>query len=232
MTSALAKTPNDAAALNIRGLRAHEATNPQAALDLVVVVEPEHDNSAEELGRIFAEHRDDLMELMRDHGNVLFRGFDISREEFQTVVSQGFQSHRYIWMFPMAARWARLLLSLPLIGWLTRALLGWIESRATGRKIVEEKLSTLANDQTIQFPHHEYGIFFNVPHVIAFYCDKESGNEGETIICDAGFENPTRWFDVSLKAPVTFDIEVRISAEFHTLLHPPFCTIQPTAIRP
>ena len=28
--------------------------------------------------------------------------------------------------------------------------------------------STLANDQTIQFPHHEYGIFFNVPRIIAF----------------------------------------------------------------
>ena len=96
MSSALAKDEATQHALHVRNLRAHEATNPNAALDLIVVVEPQHDNSAEELGRIFAEHRDDLKELMRVHGNVLFRGFDISREEFQSVVSKGFQSNR-IW---------------------------------------------------------------------------------------------------------------------------------------
>ena len=191
MPSALAQKVLSPSPLNLRGLRPHEVTNPNAALDLIVVIEPEHDQSATELGRIFAEHRTELLELMRTHGNVLFRGFDVSREEFQSVVSRGFQSNRYIWMFPMAARWARLLLNLPIIGWMVQALLGWIEAKATGRKIVEDKLSTLANDQTIQFPHHEYGIFFNVPHVIAFYCDKESGSEGETIICDAkaGFKD-------------------------------------------
>jgi hypothetical protein len=68
---------------------------------------------------------------------------------------------------------------------MTRTLLGWIERTATGRALVDEDISTLANDQTIQFPHHEYGIFFNVPHVIAFYCDREAGREGETVLCDA-----------------------------------------------
>ena len=56
-------------------------------------------------------------------------------------------------------RSAHALLHLPVVGWINRTLLGWIESRAIGRRLVGKKQSTLANDQTIQFPHHEYGIF-------------------------------------------------------------------------
>ena len=180
----------DTGGLPARLLRASEATNPGAALDLVVVVEPQGDTSAEALERLLVDHTPTIRRLIKDHGNVLFRGFDVERTAFEAMVSQAFEADRYLWMFPMAPKWARLLLALPLVGWMTRALLGWIEARATGREIVEEKLSTLANDQTIQFPHHEYGIFFNVPRIIAFYCDEEAGEEGETILCDArsGYE--------------------------------------------
>ncbi len=168
-----------------RFLRADEASNPGAALDLVLVAEPDGDASAAGLARLLSEQRERLVELMREHGNVLFRGFDVAPEAFEGVVATGFDADRFLWMFPMAPRWARALLDLPLVGRITRAFLGWIESAATGRAIVGDKQSTLADDQTIQFPHHEYGIFFNVPRVLAFFCEREAERQGETLLCDA-----------------------------------------------
>ena len=117
---------------------------------------------------------------MREHGCVLFRGFDVDRDSFEETVSAGFDSDRFVWMFAVPPRYARILLRLPVIGWINRTLLGWIESRATGRRLVGKKQSTLANDQTMQFPHHEYVIFFNVPLVLAFHCEAASEIEGET----------------------------------------------------
>jgi len=168
-----------------------EVSNPGAACDLVIVVEPLNDATAEDLQRVFHEQRYRLLELLMKHGNVLFRGFDLSQDEFEKIVNAGFDTDRFLWMFPMAPRWARALLRLPLVGWLTRKLLGWIEGAATGRSLAGDKQSTLADDQTIQFPHHEYGIFFNVPHVLAFYCEEEAEREGETLLCNAktGFED-------------------------------------------
>ena|GEM_PF-4075288 len=177
--------------LTTRLLRPEEATNPGAAVDMVVVVEPAGDASAQVLEHAFSEHSAIMRTLLCEHGNVLFRGFDVGRQEFEAIVAAGFRSDRYLWMFPMPPGLARFLLAIPVIGWMIRLLLGWIEAKATGRDVVEDKISTLANDQTIQFPHHEYGIFFNVPRVIAFYCDKQAEREGETILCDArsGFQD-------------------------------------------
>jgi alpha-ketoglutarate-dependent taurine dioxygenase len=177
--------------VSTRFLDASEASNPGAATDLVLVVEPTNDASAELLTRVFREERYLLLELLMNHGNVLFRGFDVSPTAFEQIVDAGFDTDRFLWMFPMAPRWARALLQLPIVGWLTRALLGWIEGAATGRALAGDKQSTLADDQTIQFPHHEYGIFFNVPHVLAFYCEEDAEREGETLLCDAktGFED-------------------------------------------
>lgn len=182
--------PQVPAAPRIPGLRTRflyedEASNEDAALDLVVVAEPDGDASAEALKRVFAVNRATFQQILVDHGNVLFRGFDIEPDQFDSIVGAGFSTDRFLWMFPMAPDWARSLLNLPLVGWLTRALLGWIEARATGREIVGENQSTLAKDQTIQFPHHEYGIFFNVPHVLAFYCERDAEVQGETLLCDA-----------------------------------------------
>ena len=171
--------------VTVRPLRPDEVGNAGARTDLVVVVEPAGDASGDVLAGLFARERAALDTAMREHGCVLFRGFDVDRRSFEEIVSAGFDSDRYVWMFPLPPRFARLLLRLPLVGRINRAFLGWIESRSTGRKMVGEKQSTLANDQTIQFPHHEYGIFFNVPRVIAFHCEVESDTEGETIICDA-----------------------------------------------
>lgn len=171
--------------VNVRALQPDEATNRGARTDLVVVVEPVGDTSVDILTKLFSEEREALDAAMREHGCVLFRGFDVDRSSFEEIVSAGYDSDRYVWMFPLPPRLARLLLRMPVIGWLNRAVLGWIESRATGRRLVGKKQSTLANDQTIQFPHHEYGIFFNVPRAIAFHCETESETEGETIICDA-----------------------------------------------
>jgi alpha-ketoglutarate-dependent taurine dioxygenase len=169
----------------VRPLRPEEASNGNARTDLVVVVEAAGDPTANVLRKLFAQEREALDVTMRTHGCVLFRGFDIDRDSFEEIISAGFDSDRFVWMFPLPPRYARILLRLPVIGWINRRLLGWIESRATGRRLVGKKQSTLANDQTIQFPHHEYGIFFNVPRVIAFHCEAASEIEGETIICDA-----------------------------------------------
>jgi isopentenyl-diphosphate delta-isomerase len=171
--------------VTVRTLRPDEASNENARTDLVVVVEPAGDPAADGLTNLFTQEREALGVAMREHGCVLFRGFDIDRDSFEETVSASFDSDRFVWMFPVPPRYARALLRLPVIGWINRTLLGWIESRATGRRLVGKKQSTLANDQTIQFPHHEYGIFFNVPRVIAFHCEADSEIEGETIICDA-----------------------------------------------
>ena len=187
------QTPNipSIPGLKTRFLNPNEASNPGAATDLVLVVEPLEDASAEYLKAVFQEQHFFLLEVLMNHGNVLFRGFDVSPDAFEHIVNAGFETDRFLWMFPMAPRWARALLNLPVAGWLTRTLLGWIEGAATGRALAGEKQSTLADDQTIQFPHHEYGIFFNVPHVLAFYCEEEAEREGETLLCDAktGFED-------------------------------------------
>lgn len=176
--------------LRTRFLRPDEASNPDAALDLVVVAEPVDDSSPAHLERVFAEHHQLFRQILLDHGTVLFRGFDVEPSDFDAIVQAGFDTDRYLWMFPMAPRWARALLKLPFFGWLTQRFLGWIEATATGRAIVGEKQSQLANDQTIQFPHHEYGIFFNVPRVLAFFCERSAEHQGETLICDAkaGYE--------------------------------------------
>ena len=180
-----ARTIPEISGARFRLLRSDEASNPDAALELVVVAEPAGDSSAAALERLLAEQRDSLLEVMRDHGNILFRGFEVEPHAFEALVASSFEADRFLWMFPMAPRWARALLDLPIIGRITRAFLGWIESAATGRAIVGEKQSTLADDQTIQFPHHEYGIFFNVPRVLAFFCEKEAEHQGETLLCDA-----------------------------------------------
>lgn len=185
----LAKEPllelDPAHAVATRQLRRDEIGGARGAGSMVAVVEPCGDRSAQALGELFAQDRQALLDGLRRHGCILFRGFDVDRRSFEEIVSRGFQADRYVWMLPLRPGLARALLRTPLVGWLTRRLLGWIEARATGRDIVEEKQSTLAADQTIQFPHHEYGIFFNVPRVIAFHCEKAAGAEGETVICDA-----------------------------------------------
>jgi alpha-ketoglutarate-dependent taurine dioxygenase len=172
------------ARVRVRPLHGTEASNPEAALDLVLVVEPVAEGSAALLEDVFTTHRSQIRDLVTRHGNVLFRGFDVARGDFERIVARAYTAERYIWMFPAPPELVRWLLALPLIGWVTAALLGWIEASATGREIVDDRLSTLANDQTIQFPHHEYGIFFNVPTVIAFYCERQAGIGGETVICD------------------------------------------------
>ena len=171
--------------VRVRALRADEASNPDARTDLVAVVEPLGDRGSDVVTNLITREREALDRAMRDHGCVLFRGFDVDRDTFDQAISAGFDADRFVWMFPLPPAASRLLLRLPVIGWINRRFLGWIETRATGRRLVGDKQSTLANDQTIQFPHHEYGIFFNVPRVIAFHCETESETEGETIICDA-----------------------------------------------
>ena len=205
--------------LKTRFLSEEEASNAGAALDLVVVAEPDGDPSAEALERVFAVNRATFQQILVDHGNVLFRGFEIEPHQFNSIVGAGFSTDRFLWMFPMAPDWARSLLNLPLFGWLTRALLGWIEARATGREIVGEKQSTLAKDPTIQFPHHEYGIFFNVPHVLAFYCERDAEVQGETLLCDAkaGYQAMPR----SLRSTFEATKHIRYRSENQWYL-PPF----------
>ena len=72
------------------------------------------------------------------------------------------------------------LLNLPIIGWMVQALLGWIEAKATGRKIVETN-SPPANDQTIQFHIMNTAFSSTCPMSSLFYCDKESGSEGKPL---------------------------------------------------
>jgi alpha-ketoglutarate-dependent taurine dioxygenase len=166
-------------------LTSDEATILEAAHQLVLVIEPTEHADPAVLERLFRDDRDALRTLIAHHGGVLLRGFDVDRAHFDRLVSSTFQADRYLWMFPTPPALARALLHLPVVGWLVRRLLGWIEATATGRDSAEDTLSTLADDPTIQFPHHEFGIFFNVPKLLAFYCETEASSGGETSICDA-----------------------------------------------
>ena len=116
---------------------------------------------------------------------MLFRGFTLDLRTFESAIESTFDASRYLWMFPLQPELVKLLLRLPVVGFLMRALLDRIEAKSTGRTIHSDKISELASDDTIQFPHHDYGIFFNVPQLIAFYCEEASAEGGETLLCDA-----------------------------------------------
>lgn len=176
--------PLDHPRVRVRGLRPDEASNPGARLDLVVVVEPTGDPSAEALAAWLRDRRAEVSEVLARQGAVLCRGFTLDTAGFERVMAAGFDTGRYLWMLPMSPAAARRLLGLPFFGALTRRFLGWVERVSTGRRVRREHVSTLANDDTLQFPHHEYGIFFNVPRVIGFWCESPSQADGETVLCD------------------------------------------------
>jgi alpha-ketoglutarate-dependent taurine dioxygenase len=171
--------------IRLRSLRSDEATGVESARDLVLVMEPTGAPDPELLEHLFTHGQDALRALIAHHGAVLLRGFDVDRPRFDRLVSGAFAADRHLWMFPAPPAVARGLLHLPVVGWIVRRLLGWIEASAIGRDTAEDTMSKLADDPTIQFPHHEFGIFFNVPKTLAFYCEEEAGSGGETSICDA-----------------------------------------------
>lgn len=169
--------------VRVRGLRPDEASNPRGRLDLVVV-EPAGDPSAAALSTWLGERREAVSTVLARQGAVLCRGFQLDSAAFEGVMAATFDTGRYLWMLPMSPGAARRLLGLPFFGALTRRFLGWVERVSTGRRLRREDVSTLANDDTLQFPHHEYGIFFNVPRVIGFWCESPSQVDGETVLCD------------------------------------------------
>ena len=79
--------------------------------------------------------------------------------------------------------------------------------------------STLAYEDNIQFPHHEFGIFFNIPRVIAFLCEKQSDTGGETLFCDA----EAAWTDIRPELQSHFETAkfIRYKNE-NQFLPPPF----------
>lgn len=170
--------------VRVRGLQADEVSNPHPALALVTVIEPGVDRSAAYLEHYLTQHRATLLQRLAEGGNVLFRGFDLNTAAFERLASQVFQAERSLWMLPFPPVVSRFLLQLPFVGPLLAFLLQRIEARATGRKLPLDKISTLPMDDTIQFPHHEFGIFFNTPQYIAFFCETGCQVGGETIISD------------------------------------------------
>ena len=170
--------------VNVRPLHPHEVTN-QGGPDIVRIVEPIDEGSPELLNQLLREGKDKLEELIAEHGAVMFRGFKVDPPRFRQAVLSAYKASRYIWMMPMSPKLARFFLSLPLLGPFLNWFLGVIEAWATGRTLTQKDASTLAYEDNIQFPHHEFGIFFNIPRVIAFLCEKQSNTGGETLFCDA-----------------------------------------------
>jgi len=187
--------------VQVRGLRADEASNPLGRLDLVVVVEPAGDPSAAALSTWLRDRKQAVSSVLAQNGAVLCRGFQLDTAAFEAVMAASFDTGRYLWMLPMSPGAARRLLALPLFGALTRRFLGWIERVSTGRRLRREDVSTLANDDTLQFPHHEYGIFFNVPRVIGFWCESPSQADGETVLCDG----EAAWTEVDPRVRARFE---------------------------
>ncbi len=186
MSQANKHIPNASAwhRVKVRPLRPEEVTN-KGGPDILRMVEPIGEGSPELLNELLKEGKDKLESLIGEHGAVIFRGFKIDPPWFRKVVLSAYNASRYIWMMPMPPKLAQFFLSLPLIGPFLNWLLGVIEAWATGRTLTQKDASTLAYEDNIQFPHHEFGIFFNVPRVIAFLCQKQSDTGGETLFCDA-----------------------------------------------
>ncbi len=170
--------------VNVRALHAHEDTN-EGGPDIVRLVEPKGNGSPELLNELLSQGKDKLEALIGEHGAVIFRGFKIDPPRFRQAVLSAYNASRYIWMMPMPPKLARFFLSLPIVGPFLNWFLGVIEAWATGRTLTQKDASTLAYEDNIQFPHHEFGIFFNIPRVIAFLCQKQSDTGGETLFCDA-----------------------------------------------
>ena len=70
--------------VTVRTLRRDRASNEHARTDLVVV-EPAGKAAADVLTNLFAQEREALDGAMREHGCVLFRGFDIDRDSFEVA---------------------------------------------------------------------------------------------------------------------------------------------------
>ncbi|MGB0590658.1 MAG: TauD/TfdA family dioxygenase [Myxococcota bacterium] len=204
--------------VRIRPLEAHEHSN-QGGPDIVRLVEPIAEGSPQLLAALLREDLGQVESLMADHGAVLFRGFEATPPSFRSAVVGAYDASRYIWMMPMPPKVARFFLRLPLIGWFLSWLLGRIEAWSTGRTLTQEDASTLAYEDNIQFPHHEFGIFFNVPRVIAFLCEKASDQGGETLFCDA--EAAWEGLDPALKARFETARFIRYKNE-NQFLPPPF----------
>ena len=204
--------------VRVRPLNPDEVSNTTGP-DIVRIIEPRGAGDATFLAALLREDIGALETLMKDHGAVVFRGFDVTPEQFRQVVSAGYDASRYVWMMPMRPKLARFFLNLPLIGWCLRWLLGRIEEWSTGRTLRTDDASTLAYEDNIQFPHHEFGIFFNVPRIVAFLCEKASDEGGETLFCDA--EQAYRDINPELRARFESAKFIRYRNE-NQFLPPPF----------
>ena len=204
--------------VQIRPPHADELTN-QGGPDILRIVEPIGEGSPELLSALLKEGKEEVEAIIGEHGAVVFRGFNADPPSFRHAVLSAYKASRYIWMMPMSPKLARFFLSLPLIGWFLNWLLGRIEAWATGRTLTQKDASTLAYEDNIQFPHHEFGIFFNIPRVIAFLCEKASDTGGETLFCDA--EKAWETLDASLKARFESARFIRYKNE-NQFLPPPF----------
>ena len=203
----------------VRPLQKDEVTN-QNGPDIIRLIEPkDNDGSPELLHELLSQGHDTLEGLIAEHGAVVFRGFGVDPASFRSAVLRAYNASRYIWMMPMPPKLAQLFLSLPLIGWFLNWLLGRIEAWATGRTLTQKDTSTLAYEDNIQFPHHEFGIFFNIPRVIAFYCEKQSNTGGETLFCDA--ERAWNALEPELKSRFETAKFIRYKNE-NQILPPPF----------
>lgn len=164
-------------------LRTPDATT-RSGRPLLAIIEPRPDKSPPALGELLGD-RERVEALLLEHGGLVFRGFATDPSTFRDAVRGSWSAGRHLWMLPLRPSRARLLLSMPLIGALVTGLLGWFEARTTGRRLDHPDASTLALEDNIQFPHHEFGIFFNVPRIVAFFCERASDEGGETLFCDA-----------------------------------------------
>lgn len=171
--------------LLVRPLAAEERAPGQPSPDLLRVVEPRSAAAADDVGAVLARHAEAIRAALTEHGGLLFRGFDVDQPRFEAAVGEAFRPERHLWMLPFAPRWGRALLDAPVVGDLSRWFMDLVEARSTGRAIRGDKVATLARDDTMQFLHHEYGIFFNVPRTVAFWCEDAPADGGETVICDA-----------------------------------------------
>ena len=191
----------------------------QGGPDIIRVVEPVGEGSPELLEELLREDKQKVEHLIAEHGAVLFRGFKVDPPRFREAVLSAYQASRYIWMMPMPPKLARFFLALPLIGWILNWLFARIEAWATGRTLTQKDASTLAYEDNIQFPHHEFGIFFNIPRVIAFLCEKQSDTGGETLFCDA----EAAWTDIRPELQSHFETAkfIRYKNE-NQFLPPPF----------
>lgn len=187
--------------------------------DIVRLIEPIGEGSPELLAALLREDIGPLEEIISAQGAAIFRGFHADPPSFRDAVVGAYDASRYIWMMPMRPKLARFFLRLPLIGWFLSWLLGRIEAWATGRTLTQKDASTLAYEDNIQFPHHEFGIFFNIPRVIAFLCEKASDTGGETLFCDA--ERAWEKLDPELKGRFESARFIRYKNE-NQFLPPPF----------